>query len=211
MILAGGTGLYLEAVLKGYRIADVPEDAALREGLMRRGTAELVTQLRQEDPSLAARTDLGSKKRVVRALEIAAHSRRAPVRCSGPPPVEMQAQVFAVDIARRELHRRIDSRLEERLGQGLVEEVHGLLEGGLPRERMMQLGLEYREVTSYLAGEKNFDRMKSDLMRGIHLFAKRQQTWFRGLERRGIAVTWIGPGDRAAILAACRRGRPPRS
>jgi tRNA dimethylallyltransferase len=201
LVMAGGTGLYLEAVLKGYRIPDVPEDAHLRGELMKLEREELVERLRRQDPSLASKTDQSNKKRVVRALEIAARARLAPIRYSDPPPLKMVASVFVVDVDRRELNRRIDERLDERLARGLVEEVRGLLDGGLPPARMMRLGLEYREVTAYLTGGKKYNRMTADLKQGIHLFAKRQQTWFRGLERRGIPVTRVTPGDKAAILA----------
>jgi tRNA dimethylallyltransferase len=201
LVMAGGTGLYLEAVLKGYRIPDVPEDPLLREGLMTQEREELVGQLRRQDPSLASKTDLSNKKRVVRALEIAARARQGPIRYSDAPPLKLKASVFVVEIDRRELNRRIDERLEERLACGLVEEVRDLLEAGLPPARMVQLGLEYREVTAYLTGGKKYNRMTADLKQGIHLFAKRQQTWFRGLERRGIPVTWVAPGDKTPILA----------
>jgi len=201
LVMAGGTGLYLEAVLKGYRIPDVAEDAALRDELMRRDGKELAERLCEEDPELAGKTDLSNKKRVVRGLEIAAEARRTALRYSEPPPVKMRSEVFAVKIDRRELHQRIDLRLDDRLGSGLVGEVRNLLDGGLSPGRMMQLGLEYREVTLYLSGRKGYDRMVDDLRRGIHLFAKRQQTWFRGLERRGIPVTWITPGDMDTIVA----------
>ena len=99
------------------------------------------------------------------------------------------------------LAERIGRRLERRLEEGLVEEVRGLLEGGLPVERLHSLGLEYREVGAYLSGSKSYDRMVMDLRRGIELFAKRQQTWFRGMARRGLSVTWIDAGDSAAVLA----------
>lgn len=211
LVMAGGTGLYLEAVLKGYRIPDVPEDAHLRGELMTKEREELVERLRRQDPALASKTDLSNKKRVVRSLEIAAKARLGPIRYSDPSPLKMRASVFVVDIDRQELNRRIDERLDERLACGLVEEVRGLLDGGLPPGRMMQLGLEYREITAYLTGGKGYGRMKADLKQGIHLFAKRQQTWFRGLERRGVPFTWIAPGDKTPILAGTfqppRRGR----
>lgn len=198
VVMEGGTGLYLEAVLRGFRIPDVTADPALREELMEMEHEELVERLRREDGDLAARTDTTSKKRVVRALEVALSSAKDLV--SRPPPVELSSQVFIVDVGREELHRRIDERLERRLETGLVEEVAGLLKGGLPRERLLQLGLEYREVALYLGSEKSFDAMLEDLRYGIRRFAKRQQTWFRGLERRGLAVATVAPGDPDTIL-----------
>jgi len=202
MVMAGGTGLYLEAVIRGFRIPDVAGDEPFRSALLELDREEVVDRLWKENPRLAVRTDLSSRKRVVRALEISAQERSGPIRYSDPPPLHMEPMVFVVDTERPELHRRIDARLDERLGEGLVEEVRGLLGGGLPRERLMQLGLEYREVTEHLTGEKSYDRMVDDLRRGIRLFAKRQQTWFRGLDRRGVPSRRIGPGERDVILTA---------
>jgi tRNA dimethylallyltransferase len=204
LVMAGGTGLYLEAVLKGYRIPDVGENAALRSELMGRDIGDLVSLLERENPRLAQETDLGNKKRVVRALEIAAWERRSPVRYSEPAAVTIKAAVFGIACERRELNKRIDDRLDERLSLGLVDEVRRLLDGGLPTARLRQLGLEYREVSAYLNGLKGYDEMVSDLRHGIHRFAKRQETWFRGMEKRGIPITWIGPGESAAVIAASR-------
>jgi tRNA dimethylallyltransferase len=202
LVMAGGTGLYLEAVLKGYRIPDVRENAALRSELMGYDIGELVSRLERENPTLAKETDRGNKKRVVRALEVALQDRQAPVRYSEPSPVTMKAVVFGISCGRRELNKRIDDRLDQRLALGLVDEVRRLLDGGLPEARLMQLGLEYREVALYLAGLKGYDDMVTDLRHGIHRFAKRQETWFRGMERRGIPVSWIGPGESTAVIAA---------
>jgi tRNA dimethylallyltransferase len=199
LLMVGGTGLFIEAVLRGFRIPNVPEDEALRRRLMRRHHEDLVAELRGLDEQLFRRTDCSSKKRVVRALEIADHARHHPVRCSPPPPVQIDYAVFAIDIPPEELRRRIDVRLETRLEQGMIAEVEGLLAVGIPEARMAQLGLEYREVTAYLAGRKTRQEMTDDLRRGIHQFAKRQRTWFRGLARRGVEVTWIGPADREVL------------
>ncbi len=204
LVMAGGTGLYLEAVLKGYRIPDVEENAALRSELMGRDIGELVSQLERENPRLSQGTDLVNKKRVVRALEIAARERQGPIRYSEPSAVTIKAVVFGIRHERRELNKRIDDRLDERLALGLVDEVRRLLDGGLPAARLRQLGLEYREISAYLNGLKGYDEMVSDLRHGIHRFAKRQETWFRGMERRGIPVVWIGPGESAAVIAASR-------
>lgn len=195
LVMVGGSGLYVEAVLRGYRIANVPEDAALRRRLMRRGHEELVHELRRADPELARRTDCESKKRVVRALEIADHAQRRPVRYSEPPSVPIEYAVYGVDVPRDELNRRIDVRLDARLEQGMIGEVRELLDAGISRQRMAQLGLEYREVTAHLSGEKTERQMVDDLRRGIRQFAKRQRTWFRGLPRRGIDVSWVSVGD----------------
>jgi tRNA dimethylallyltransferase len=202
LVMAGGSGLYVEAVLRGYRIANVPEDVGLRKRLMRRGRESLIEELRGFDTDLLERTDLSSKKRVVRALEIAAYARDHEVRYTEPPREPIDHAVFCVEIPRPELHRRIDERLETRLRQGLIEEVEGLLAAGVTAERMEQLGLEYREVTAYLEGSKSELQMVDDLRLGIRRFAKRQLTWFRGLPRRGIPVRPIAPDDSEALIGS---------
>ena len=200
LLMVGGTGLYVEAVLRGYRIANVPENVELRERLMERDHAELVRTLERMDAELAARTDRSSKKRVVRALEIAERAREGEVRYSEPCPVPIEYAVYGVEVSREEVCRRIDARLDARLEQGLVAEVRELLDAGVTPERMAVLGLEYREVTAYLTGAKSGQRMRDDLRTGIRKLAKRQRTWFRGLPRRGIDVTWIGPEDADAMI-----------
>ncbi len=122
------------------------------------------------------------------------------MRYSPPPPVRIDYAVFAIDVNPEELRKRIDIRLAQRLEQGMIAEVEGLLAAGIPQARMAQLGLEYREVTAYLSGTKSEQKMVDDLRRGIRQFAKRQRTWFRGLSRRGIEVTWVGPEDRDTLL-----------
>lgn len=193
LVMVGGSGLYVEAVLRGYRIANVPEDVALRTSLMRREREDLVRELRAEAPELADRTDLRSRKRVVRALEIVAHARTATVEYSEAPPIDLDWSLFVVDVPREVLHRRIDARLDARLEAGLIDEVRGLLDAGVGHERMRQLGLEYREVAAFIAGEKDRETMVADLRRGIRKLAKRQRTWFRGFERRGLPARTIAP------------------
>ena len=200
LVMVGGSGLYIEAVLKGYRIADVPEDVELRNSLMLRDHEDLLRELDRLDPEQKGQTDRASKKRVVRALEIAQHAVDHEVRYSVPPPVPINCAVFGIDVPRDELWRRIDVRIDQRLRQGLIDEVRDLRRAGLSEARMNQLGLEYREVTAYLTGTKTKQQMLEDLRRGIRQFAKRQRTWFRGLPARGIDVTWVGPGDHGVLL-----------
>ena len=199
LLMVGGTGLLVEAVLRGYRIPNVPEDEKLRRRLMRRNQADLVEELRRVDPELFLRTDCSSKKRIVRALEVADYARQ-PVQYSPPPPVRIEFAVFVIDVPPEELARRIDVRLEQRLDEGMIVEVQRLLDAGVPPARMAQLGLEYREVTAYLNGDKTEQEMVDDLRREIRRFAKRQRTWFRGLPRRGIAVTRIAADDPDPLL-----------
>lgn len=201
-LFVGGSGLYMEAVLRCYRIANVPEDAALRTRLETRDIASLRAELDAEDPDLVSRTDRSSRKRIIRALEIASwsRSRSRPVEYSRLPEKPFKFTVFATALERQVLRDRIDKRLEQRLASGLIEEVEGLVARGLPKERFNLLGMEYREVAGYLRGEKNRETMVDDLRHAIHLLAKRQETWFRGLERRGIPVQWLDPERGPGIL-----------
>jgi len=190
-ILAGGTGLYLEAVLKRYAIAEVPENPELRAELMTQDPESLKRELQYLNPEVYARTDLTSKKRVVRALEIAL-SPRGPVFRSRLPDWNLNPLIFVTVCERQSLRCRIQSRLEARLDAGLVDEVKGLLDRGVTWERLSSLGMEYRQVGSYLRGEKTLGEMVDVLQREIHMLAKRQETYFRGMQRRGLPVEWIG-------------------
>jgi tRNA dimethylallyltransferase len=200
LLLVGGSGLYLEAVIREYRIADVPEDPVLRRRLMRRPLAELVEALRAEDPVLAARTDLASKKRVTRALEIVEFAKQRRPRYSAPSGLDLSYTVFGVQIDRELLLQRISDRVDRRLESGMVEEVKGLLDRGVPYERLQMLGMEYREIAAHLMGEKDFERMVTELKQRIAQLAKRQMTYYRGMERRGIPIRWVEPSDSDAIL-----------
>jgi tRNA dimethylallyltransferase len=200
LLVVGGSGLFIEAVLRGYRIPNVPEDEELRGRLMERSHDDLVDELQRLDESLFRRTDRSSKKRVARAIEIARFAERRAVEYSPPPPVDIESAVFVLRVPAEELGRRIDVRLDARLEEGMIAEVEGLLAAGVPESRMAQLGLEYREVTEYLTGQKSREKMVDDLRRGIRKLAKRQRTWFRGFERRGIDATWIGPEESGAVL-----------
>lgn len=193
LVVAGGSGLYVEAVLRGYEIADVPEDPILRRRLAALDHGELVSRLQQQDPAQLARTDLTSSKRVIRALEITAARRKGPVSLSQPLGIELEARVFAIRMDRRQLRRRISDRVEKRLAQGMVEEVRSLLAAGVSPERLQMLGMEYREISAFLSGAKSYDKMVDDLKREIRHLAKRQETYFRGMQRRGMAITWVGP------------------
>jgi len=191
-VLAGGTGLYLEAVLKRYAIAEVPENAALRAELMERDVRVLRDELRKLNPELYERTDLSSKKRVVRALEIA-YTPRGAIPPSRLPDWTLNPLIFVTKPDRVTLRARIAERLDARLEAGLIDEVEGLHRRGITWERLALLGMEYRQVASYLRGDASLNEMKATLLHEIHLLSKRQETYFRGMERRGLPVRWIGP------------------
>ncbi len=200
LVMVGGTGLYVESVVRDYRIVDVPQNASLRQRLDRLATDELVLMARREmaDPEVI---DFASRRRLIRELEIAEARRQGPVESSSGPGLEISYSVFGFAIERQTLQARIRRRLVARLDEGLIDEVRTLLDSGLEPKRLHDLGLEYREVAAYLLGKKSRDRMQADLERAIGRFAKRQQTWFRGMEKRGIAIEWIDPDDVETVLA----------
>jgi tRNA dimethylallyltransferase len=199
-LMVGGSGLYVEAVVRGYRIADVPEDPELRSRLGALPADALRARLRELAPELARRTDMTSSKRVIRALEVAAASGAHGVGSGTPLGVPIRSSVFGIRVARDELRRRIAERLDERLARGMVDEVRRLREQGLSWERLDMLGLEYREIAAHLRGEVGLAEMRDRLAVRIGQFAKRQDTYFRGLERRGVPVQWIAAGDADAVL-----------
>jgi len=204
LVMVGGSGLYVEAVLRGFQPAVVPPNPELRRRLEGEDHVALVGELERIAPALAARTDTSSRRRVIRAHEILAASggREPPALSSVAPP---PATVFGIDVDREVLRDRIARRLEERLRDGMVDEVRGLLDDGVAPDRLRALGLEYREVTDHLVGGVPYDEMVGRLRANIVRFAKRQWTWFRGMERRGVPVTWIAPGDVDTVVDAARR------
>lgn len=192
-VLCGGTGLYLEAVLKGYRLLPVPEDRALRAELERKDLPELtemLARLKAENGSaMHNTTDVDTVKRAARAVEIELAYRRAPVEERAFPALDYI--IIGVSVDRDERRRRITERLRQRLEGGMVDEVRGLIAGGVPAEDLIYYGLEYKYVTEHVVGRLSYDEMFRSLETAIHQFAKRQMTWFRGMERRGFAINWI--------------------
>lgn len=200
-IAAGGTGLYLEAVLKNYEVPNVPEDAAFRRHMMQLDGDALAALLRRESPDIAARTDFSSRKRIVRALEVARAQREGDVEWGHPEAPRLQPLVLGVRWPRPVLHERIAARLDSRLDAGMVDEVAALRGNGVPDERLDMFGMEYRHITRHLRGEATLGEMREHLFRDICRLAKRQETYFRGMERRGIPVHWIDGGDSARALS----------
>ena len=187
-ILCGGTGMYIEAVLKGYRLLDVPPNEALRERLKDVPLVEL-ERILASYKTLHNKTDVDSAQRAIRAIEIEEYSRHeAPERTEFAP---VNSLIIGLDIDRELRRERISRRLVTRLDEGLVEEVRGLLDEGIRAEDLMYYGLEYRFVTEYVMGQRSREEMVRGLEIAIHQFAKRQMTWFRGMERRGFTIHWI--------------------
>ncbi len=190
-VMVGGTGMYLDAVLKGYRLADVPENPALRQQLATFSMEDLVVRLQRANPRLHNTTDLLERTRLVRAIEIAEFENK---REAEPFP-EIKPVVFGIHWERNTLRRRITERLRARLHHGLIEEVERLHSGRIPFETIEFYGLEYRFVAKYLKGELNRNDMFQKLNSAIHDFAKRQETWFRRMERQGTTIHWVEGGD----------------
>ncbi len=202
-ILVGGTGLYIESILREYRMQPVPEDASLREELAGKSMEELAAMLLHMNPALHNTTDLTGRERLVRAIEIAVHTARQGTQDVIERP-DIVPLVVGIRWERAVLRERITKRLKERLGQGMIEEVQRLRDAGVSWERLDEMGLEYRYVSLYLRGELAFEEMVRTLNIRIHQFAKRQDTWFRGMERRGIAIYWIEGADVEALRALVR-------
>ena len=193
-ILCGGTGLYMEAVLKGYALSPVPQDDNLRKKLSTRPLGELKELLiwlkARNGSAMHNETDVDTVSRAVRAIEIEFHNLHHPVDTRRVPAVG--SLIVGLDVDRDIRRERITARLKARLEEGMVEEVRGLLEkDGITKEDLMYYGLEYKYVTAYVVGEMSYEDMFNQLEIAIPQFAKRQMTWFRGMERRGFNIHWL--------------------
>ena len=187
-IVCGGSGLYIDSIISGYRMFEVPPDSGLRVQLEKKSMEELGDILKSFK-SLHNITDLDSKKRVIRAIEIEYFNSSKSATQSGFPA--LRTLVTAVSVERETRRKSITHRLNQRLNAGMVEEVKALLEKGVSEESMIYYGLEYKYITLYLTGKKSYDDMVKGLETAIHQFAKRQMTWFRGMEKKGTRINWI--------------------
>lgn len=187
-VLCGGTGLYLESVLRGYRMDSVPENEPLRLALADKSLEELTEMLKQYK-TLHNKTDVDSVKRAIRAIEIAEYYQQHPVNQTDMPAVE--SLVIGIDIPRELRRERITLRLKQRLQERMIDEVRSLLAEGIPPENLIYYGLEYKFLTNHVLGHLTEKEMYEQLEIAIHQFAKRQMTWFRGMERRGTHINWI--------------------
>lgn len=211
-ILCGGTGLYIEAVLGGYRLMPVPENKELRESLSDKTLEELTAVLErlkvENNSKMHNTTDVDTVKRAIRAIEIETYYKNIPVGGRSFPDIPYI--IIGVDIPRDERRRRITQRLRQRLDEGMVDEVMALLDSGIKAEDLIYYGLEYKFVTEYITGKLSYAQMYGLLETAIHQFAKRQMTWFRGMERRGFHINWIDAmkttdEKTAMILEICER------
>ena len=187
-ILCGGTGMYLESILKGYRLLPVPENPELRKNLEGKSLEEL-TQILSTYKTLHNSTDVDTAKRAIRAIEIEEYYKHQPIDEREFPT--LNSLIIGVDIDRDLRREKITRRLKQRLEEGMIEEVKGLLAEGIAPEDLIYYGLEYKYLTLHAIGQLTFDEMFVQLETAIHQFAKRQMTWFRGMERRGFTIEWL--------------------
>ena len=196
-ILCGGTGLYIESVLKGYALSPVPQNQALRDKLADKSLAEFTEMLedlkRRNHSVMHNRTDVDTAQRAIRAIEIETYNLEHPTDNRTLPPID--SVIIGVDINREERRRKITQRLKQRLEEGMVDEIRQLLDRGIAPENLIYYGLEYKFVTEYVIGKTSYEEMFRQLEIAIHQFAKRQMTWFRGMERRGFTIHWIDALD----------------
>ena len=192
-ILCGGTGLYLEAVLKGYALSPVPQNAELRARLEGKSLAELTQMLSdlkaQTGSVMHNTTDVDSCQRAIRAIEIETYNIEHATALRTMPAID--SLIIGVNIEREERRRKITARLKQRLDEGMVEEVRALLDSGIAADDLIYYGLEYKFITEYIIGKLTYEEMFRQLEIAIHQFAKRQMTWFRGMERRGTTIHWV--------------------
>ena len=192
-ILCGGTGLYIESVLKGYHLSPVPQNPALRSSLEGKTLEELTDMLvdlkAKNGSNMHNRTDVDTAQRAIRAIEIETYNLEHPMPERELPAVD--SLVIGVSIDRDARRDKITRRLKQRLEKGMVEEIKGLLDRGIPAENLLYYGLEYKFITEYVIGKTSYEEMLRGLEIAIHQFAKRQMTWFRGMERRGFTIHWI--------------------
>lgn len=187
-ILCGGTGMYIESVLRGFKLLDVPQNPALRESLKGKSLAEL-EQILASYKVLHNKTDVDSTQRAIRAIEIEEfYKTEAPDKREYAP---INSLIIGVDIDRELRREKISRRLRARLDEGMVDEVRAILATGVKPEDLIYYGLEYKFLTLYIIGQLTYDEMVSQLEIAIHQFAKRQMTWFRGMERRGLHIHWL--------------------
>lgn len=192
-ILCGGTGLYIEAVLRGYSLSPVPQNLQLRDSLSAKSLGELTDILidlkRRTGTNMHNSTDVDTAQRAIRAIEIETYNLEHPMPERCLPAVD--SVVIGVEIDRETRRSRISQRLRARLDNGMVDEVKGLIGSGISPESLIYYGLEYKYVTEYVIGQLSYDDMFRSLEIAIHQFAKRQMTWFRGMERRGFTINWV--------------------
>lgn len=189
VVLCGGSGLYVESILNNYKLLDVPADKELRARLKSKPLDELVELLKQYKSDLHNKTDIESHRRVIRAIEIEEYYAKHPTDVSDIPKVN--SLIVGIKYDREQRRKRITERLQRRFKEGMTTEVESLLKSGIKPETLIYYGLEYKFITLYVTGVISKQEMEEKLEIAIHQFAKRQMTWFRGMERRGFTINWL--------------------
>lgn len=192
VIVCGGTGLYIESIIRGYRLSPVPQNPELREQLKGKSLQEL-TDILKQFKTLHNTTDVDSASRAIRAIEIASYYVHTPV--DDRPFPTLSSYTIGIDVDRELRRARISKRLRQRLDAGMIDEIHSLLNEGIAPEDLIYYGLEYKYLTLYAIGKLSYEEMFTKLEIAIHQFAKRQMTWFRGMERRGVEIHWMKPEE----------------
>ena len=192
VIVCGGTGLYIESIIRGYRLSPVPQNPELREQLKGKSLQEL-TDILKQFKTLHNTTDVDSASRAIRAIEIASYYVHTPV--DDRPFPTLSSYTIGIDVDRELRRARISKRLRQRLDAGMIDEIHSLLNEGIAPEDLIYYGLEYKYLTLYAIGTLSYEEMFTKLEIAIHQFAKRQMTWFRGMERRGVEIHWMKPEE----------------
>ena len=205
-VMVGGTGLYIEAVIKGYRMLKVPENPELREELSYLDMKTLAMQLLAVNPDVHNTTDLLDRKRLIRAIEIAEYTKehQSSEKTSLP---HIKPFIIGIRFEREIIRRRITARLKKRIEMGMIDEVRKLHEDGISWERLSFFGLEYKYISLYLQGKMSYEDMFKTLNTRIHQFAKRQETWFRRMEKKGTVIHWVDEGDFDTVRRLIRQSR----
>jgi len=192
-VLCGGTGLYLESVLRGYRLCPVPQNSELRKSLEDKSLEDLVKVLLEYKKTTGNKmhntTDVDTAQRAIRAIEIEEYYKNHPLLDADFPDID--SLVVGLDISRELRRERISQRLRQRLDDGMLDEIRHLIDSGVAPDDLIYYGLEYKYLTLHVIGQLSYDEMFRQLEIAIHQFAKRQMTWFRGMERRGVEIHWI--------------------
>lgn len=209
-VVCGGSGMYIDSIIRGYMMPEVPPDPGLRAQLEKKTMAELIEILRS-CKKLHNVTEIDTRKRVIRAIEIEYFIKSNPEKVTGFPV--LRPLVVGVNIEREVRRNHITQRLKQRLSEGMVDEVKKLLETGISTETLIYYGLEYKYITLYLTGRLKYDEMVKNLEIAIHQFAKRQMTWFRGMEKKGIVINWIDGslplGEKVEKVLSLLQKNPP--
>lgn len=192
-VLCGGTGMYVEAALSGLVMPEVGRNDGLRESLAGK-TLDQLTEILAGYKTLHNVTDVDTRDRALRAIEIQQYYQEHPEEAAAADRTTarpLKSLIIGLDIPREKRRERISRRLDERLEEGMIEEIAGLIDGGIRPEDLIYYGLEYKFVTLHVIGSLSRDEMRRQLEIAIHQFAKRQMTWWRGMEKRGLSIVWL--------------------